>query len=253
MQEGVSKGGFISHVMPEGNFIDLSPNLRASATTTSSIHKTKGQQNQHHEQPEMQIQTGNDSNRQSQQVEKNGKDNQNKGAMAKDLGSKASTSKQESTPKSKNKPSKKKREATKKKQKLQLKTEQQREQKGNEEANYMNSTPNAPPDIGQGKCQLNSIPIIDEYAVNNSEDEMDGDTQSLKDPDDDEETSDQLIRALSPNYEKNLEEEIQQVTDIQGLSPRGFQHNKFHFKKQDLNTVTAGRPNTRLFTSKSSQ
>ncbi|KAK4707023.1 hypothetical protein R3W88_033410 [Solanum pinnatisectum] len=152
--------------------------------------------------------------------------------------------KREGTPKSKNKPSKKKRDAAKKKQNMQQEGVQQGEQEENEET---------PPDKEQTNCQLNSIPIIDEYAVINSEDELDEDNQSFKEQDDEEETSEMLIRSFSPNYDQVLENEIQQVTDKQGLSPRGFHHDRFHFKNQDINTVTTGRPNTRLFTSKSSQ
>ena len=95
--------------------------------------------------------------------------------------------------------------------------------------------------------------ILDEYSVVNSEDEIDGDNQSLEDPDDNDETIEALIRAFSPHNDQTLDNEIQQVTKSQCLSQRGFQQDKFHFKKQDANTVTAGRPNTRLFSSRSSQ
>ncbi|KAG5631336.1 hypothetical protein H5410_003053 [Solanum commersonii] len=77
------------------------------------------------------------------------------------------------------------------------------------------------------KCQMNRGPIIDAYVVDNSEDELDMDNQSLNDPDEDDETN-----------------EIQQVTNNQGLSPRGIHHDRFKFKVQDINIVTAGRPNT---------
>ena len=87
----------------------------------------------------------------------------------------------------------------------------------------------------------------------NSEDEIVGDDQSLDDYDDNNETSEALIRAFRPYKYQTLENEIQQVTKSQCLSPRGFQQDRFHFKKQDANTVTAGRPNTRLFSSRSSQ
>ena len=58
--------------------------------------------------------------------------------------------------------------------------------------------------------------------------------------DEDDETSEALIKAFSPSIDQALEVEIQQVTQNQYLSVRGFQHDKFHYKKQDVNTVTAG-------------
>ena len=97
------------------------------------------------------------------------------------------------------------------------------------------------------------MPILDEYAVYNSEDEIDVDNHSIKGVDKDDETIEALIKAFSPHHDQTLEEEIQQVTNSQCLSPRGFHHEKFHFKKQDAKTSTAGRPKTRLFSSISSQ
>ena len=97
------------------------------------------------------------------------------------------------------------------------------------------------------------MPILDEYDVDNSKDEMDGDNHSIEEVEEDYETSEALIRSFSRHNDQTLEEEIQQVTQSQCLSPRGFHHEKFHFKKQDAYTVTTGRPNTRLFSSRSSQ
>ena len=88
--------------------------------------------------------------------------------------------------------------------------------------------------------------------MDNSEDEMDGDNHSIEEVEEDDDISEALIRAFSPHNDQTLEEEIQQVTQSQCLSPRGLHHEKFHFKKQDANTVTTGRPNTRLFSSRSS-
>ena len=89
--------------------------------------------------------------------------------------------------------------------------------------------------------------------MDNSEDKMDGDNHSIEEVEEDYETSEALIRSFSRHNDQTLEEEIQQVAQSQGLSPRGFHHEKFHLKKQDANIVTACRPNTRLFSSRSSQ
>jgi len=121
------------------------------------------------------------------------------------------------------------------------------------QAQYMTPPHNVPPDKMHEKCQTNKSPITDEYVVDNSEDEMDGDNHSLKEIDEDDEISELLIKAFSPHPDKGLEDEIQQVAKTQGLSPRGINHDRFHFKTQDTNTVTAGKPNIRLFTSRSSQ
>ncbi|KAG5580305.1 hypothetical protein H5410_050932 [Solanum commersonii] len=135
MQEGVSKGGNLTHVLHEGVHTDHSPDLRASATTTEQQHNT-----QQHQKRQQQIENAKCTNEQQgnttergqkkhnvqasdvseidkskQLVGKRENHNPRGAAMAKEMGSKASTSNQETTPKSKNKPSKKKREAAKKK------------------------------------------------------------------------------------------------------------------------------------------
>jgi len=92
MQEGVSKGGNLPHVMYEGTHTDHSSDSRTSATTTGQ------QQNPDHQQVQQQKQTRaknldtTKNNRDKQQEEVRTADKQNKGSMAKDLGSNASTS-----------------------------------------------------------------------------------------------------------------------------------------------------------------
>ena len=67
--------------------------------------------------------------------------------------------------------------------------------------------------------------------MDNSEDEIDRDNHSLEEFDEDDERSEALMKAFSPHKYEALEEEIQKVTQSQCLSPRGFHHDKFHFKK----------------------
>ena len=81
--------------------------------------------------------------------------------------------------------------------------------------------------------------MIDEYAVNISENELDRENHSLYDPDKDDETSEALIKAFSTSNDQALEDELK--------------HERFHFKNQDINIVTDGRPNTRIFPYWSSQ
>ncbi|KAG5595255.1 hypothetical protein H5410_036487 [Solanum commersonii] len=272
MQEGVSKGENLSHAMHERTYTDYNTDYRTPATTRQQ-QSTNQQQVQHQEQSEEERKNTNKNSKNKNQVEEKTAGKQNKGVMAKDMGAKASTSNQEKTPKSKNKPSKKKRETAKKRQNQQGDNNQQGEQQNGGEtckkfimideqlsmditplqAQYMNTPINEPPDKRNDKCQTNKGPDIDEYAVDNSEDDLDRDNQSLKDPDEEDETSELLIRAFSPYPDKGLEEEIHKVAKKQGLSPRGLHHDRFQFKNQDINTVTAGRPNTRLFSSRSSQ
>ncbi|XP_015054854.1 uncharacterized protein LOC107001238 [Solanum pennellii] len=218
------------HVMHEGLESDLSKDHRAS-------NKVHNKQKQREQQPQQQVlnrdisqQTAKENKEKQQSVKRN--DN--------DQGKQIDTIDTDSTPKSKNKPSEQKRDAAKRRQNRQQNRAVIMSMKeGKNHAQYMTPPIIDPPDKKQQKCKVNTEPILDEYVVVNSEDELDGDYQSLDDQDDYDETSEALIRAFSPYNNQTLENEIQQ--------------DRFHFKKQDANTVTAGRPNTRLFSSRSSQ
>lgn len=94
----------------------------------------------------------------------------------------------------------------------------------------------------------------DEYVVVHSEDEVDKDSLPLNDENEDDALSEYLIRAFSPSHNVDLQEEIQQVSQEQGLSPRVMNQTKGQGKKTNIkHPATSGRPKIRLFTSKSSQ
>ncbi|WMV50075.1 hypothetical protein MTR67_043460 [Solanum verrucosum] len=80
----------------------------------------------------------------------------------------------------------------------------------------------------------------DEYDIMQFEDEFDQDTQSLNENEkEEEETSRQLIKAFGSTM---FQQEIQEVSNQQGLSPRGRQNSK----KANTNTsANSSRPNTR--------
>ena len=94
---------------------------------------------------------------------------------------------------------------------------------------------------------MNTVPLFDKYILDNSEDELGRDKHSLDKPDKDDKTSEALFQEFIPHNNQSIEKGIQDITQSQCLSPRGFQHVKFHFKKQDVKTVTFGRSNTDYF------
>ncbi|KAK4717972.1 hypothetical protein R3W88_016310 [Solanum pinnatisectum] len=113
-------------------------------------------------------------------------------------------------------------------------------------AQYGTPTPGKPPDLNRT--------VRDEYEVEISEDEIEDDHPPDTIQEEDDETSEFLIKTFSPSNETELNKELQQITNNQGLCPRGLHLEKLPLRKTSTHIpVTAGRPNTRLFTSKSSQ
>ncbi|TMW82336.1 hypothetical protein EJD97_006217 [Solanum chilense] len=263
LQDGVTKGGILPHVLHEGLEYDHRNDHRTSRSDKHVLKQQDQQLQQQNQKIENWEQTATEKMRKQQQ-EKLKREDQGKQGDTKDT---------EDTPKSKNKPSKQKRDAEKRRQnRQQEKNCEQEKGVGEEPCNkfvmvddnqgldipplqiqYMTPHNSDKKDKMQQGGKENPTSVLDEYAVINSEDELGGDNQSLDEYEDNDETSEALIRAFSPNNDHSLDIEIQQVTKNQCLSPRSFQQNRFHFTKQDANTVTAGRPNTRLFSSKSSQ
>ncbi|XP_069144371.1 uncharacterized protein [Solanum lycopersicum] len=261
LQEGESKGGNLPHAMHEG----LDHDHRTAHRATRNAEGIQ----QHKQQIQQQMQNSDNKKQDAKETieEKGEKQNDS------DHEKKKVTMVNESSPKSRNKPSKPKRDAAKRRQIQQQEKDMEQEHEVREElcnkfvmvddtqglnilplqVQYMAPHSSDPPDKMHKQCRLNDQQNLDEYGVINSEDDQTDDNHSLQESDDNDESSEALIRAFNPHKEQIIEDEVQQVIKNQSLSPRNFQQNRFHFTKQDANTATAGRPNTRLFSSRSSQ
>lgn len=80
-----------------------------------------------------------------------------------------------------------------------------------------------------------------------SEDEFDQDTQSLDEKDaEDEEANEHLSKAFRSTFNRDMQKEIQEVTDKQGLSPRGRKGQRLTSKQPTTSTsAKSSRPTTR--------
>lgn len=101
-----------------------------------------------------------------------------------------------------------------------------------------------PSDDATNICTLNSDPTLpsasekDEYVVIHSEDEFDDDNLPLNDKDKYDTLSEHLIRVFSLSRDANLQEEIQQVAQEQGLSPRGINQIRGQGKRKTPNDLS---------------
>ncbi|KAG5572054.1 hypothetical protein H5410_061820 [Solanum commersonii] len=210
LQEGVSEGENLTHVLHEADHTDPRLDYRAPATTIAR-HNNQNNQKQHNPKKgddtgHLQVESGSQVDRDNGQKLQGSRDNDYKNTSdnkQNDEWHQTSLEKQHqqhsknspgklSNNKSRGKMSKKKREAIKRKQQKELEN--------------------------QGKNRQKS-----DYDVINSEDEFDEDTQSLNESDDDEkgdETSAHLIKAFGSTFRSEFQAEIQEVADQQGLSPR---------------------------------
>ncbi|WMV32834.1 hypothetical protein MTR67_026219 [Solanum verrucosum] len=206
LQDGVSKGGNLSHVMHEGVHNDLSRDLRAHATNTHNNVKAIHHAQETQKGPLVQDTDKSGSKQVASTVEQI---QQKKGAVGIEGTQDLNIIEEEfgeKTPnnKSRGKMGKKKRQAIKRRQ--QAETGLQGNDAGSQQKNSKVNTGQNTQDEG------------DEYDIMQSEDEFDQDTQSLNEnEEEEEETSRQLIKAFGSTM---FQQEIQEVSNQQGLSPR---------------------------------
>ncbi|XP_049368158.1 uncharacterized protein LOC125833012 [Solanum verrucosum] len=239
LQDGVTKGRELTHVLHEGEYTDQIRDHRAPATPQNRKSQT---QNQYAEDQHIQS-TG----KENQDAEIRSQGHLQAGTTGKHITgipqekeginfqipqhSKVPGEPPDKPPNNKSQArlSKKRRDAIKKRKQKESDPvkEQQRQKEAEEE--------------------------FDEYGVNNSEDEYDQDTQSIDaDEDEEEEISNQLIKAFGSTFHTEYQEEVQEVTGKQGLSPRGRKETR-QTTKSNSASATISRPNTRAKSRDSSQ
>jgi len=231
LQDGVTKGRELTHVLHEGEYTDHLRDYRAPATPQNRKSQT---QNQHAE---------------DQHIQSTGKENQvaeispqgqlQAGITGKHItgipqekeGINFQTPQHSKVPgeppdkplnnKAQARLSKKRRDAIKKRQQKESDSDKEQQRKNEVEEEF------------------------DEYGVNNSKDEYDQDTQSIDVvEDEEEEISNQLIKAFGSTFHTEYQEEVQEITGKQGLSPRGRKETR-QTTKSNSTSATISRPNTR--------
>ncbi|KAG5568528.1 hypothetical protein H5410_064452 [Solanum commersonii] len=231
LQDGVTKGRELTHVLHEGEYTDHLRDYRAPATPQNRKNQI---QNQHAEVPHIQS-TG----KENQSAEISPQRQSQAGTTGKHItgipqekeGIIVQTPQHSKVPgeppdkppnnKSQARLSKKRRDAIKKRQLKESDPDKEQQRQNDVEEEF------------------------DEYGVNNSEDEYDQDTQSIDiDEDEEEEISNQLIKAFGSTFHTEYQEEVQEVTGKQGLSPRGRKETR-QTTKSNSTSATMSRPNTR--------
>ncbi|KAG5604920.1 hypothetical protein H5410_026412, partial [Solanum commersonii] len=248
LQEGVSKGGNLTHVLHEVSHID-------PRNDYSSLYQSKCSEKSQPSADTGQIQDNSGYNategngvsmQQTQKINNSNlegnitpSDRQKTGGFQrcadeqKHQNNSVNTEKTTNN-KSQGKLSKKKRDSIKRKQQKEAEkqgTTSQVKENARDHSQQQNDD----------RSNLNS-----EYDAIQSEDEFDEDTQSLNEDEDGDETSAHLIKAFGSIFQSDFQEEIQATTDQQGLSPRGRKQTRSHTRQASMSpSATSSRPNTR--------
>ncbi|KAH0765011.1 hypothetical protein KY285_000882 [Solanum tuberosum] len=249
LQEGVTKGGNLTHVLHEVAHTYQRPDLRTSATTQQVPTKQNHNQTKEIETVKMQKDLG--KNTEKTQKQSVVKDNTPKGTPSskkKHGDHQASAWEQhhqndtevtgeQTSNKVQGRLSKKKRKAIKK-----IQQNEAKEQSNTGHDKRETGDQNQKQTIGRTNPKS-------DYDVLNSEDELDEDTQSINEIDDneeDEETSAHLIKVFGSIFPSDYQDEVQEVTAQHGLSPRRRRTQKQSKQLTTTNSsATSSRPNTR--------
>ncbi|KAH0665188.1 hypothetical protein KY290_027465 [Solanum tuberosum] len=231
LQDGVTKGRDMTHVLHEGEYPDHPRDCRAPATPQN--RKTQAQHQQADDQLIQGINNGDqDAGTSNQGQLQHGIDGKHNNNIQQEMERTNCQTPQniKNTGEATDKPPNNKSQARlSKKRRHAIKKRQQRE-RGSE--------------IGQqGQNKIKEE--FDEYGVDISEDEYDQDTQSIDDNEDEEEgINNHLIKAFGSIFHTENEEKVKEVTGKQGLSPRGRKDTR-QIMKSNSKSTTISRPNTR--------